>query len=82
MCAGSGTAGAGSHLQQKLSYFLKIISAPVEELFFILFCFFLEIMNLYFHLTGPARTRPFLEEDLAGGDEGLLAAAVDLGMLC
>lgn len=30
------------------------------------------------HLTGPARTRPFLEEDLAGGDEGLLAAAVDL----
>ena len=39
-------------------------------------------MNLYFHLTGPARTRPFLEEDLAGGDEGLLAAAVDLDMFC
>ena len=38
--------------------------------------------NLYFHLTGPARTRPFLEEDLAGGDEGLLAAAVDLDMFC
>ena len=45
-------------------------------------CFFYINNNLYFHLTGPARTRPFLEEDLAGGDEGLLAAAVDLEMFC
>ena len=68
MCVGSGTAGAGSHLKYKPYYFIIIY-------------FFLRRMYLYlyFHLTGPARTRPFLEEDLAGGDEGLLAAAVDLG---
>ena len=49
-----------------------------------LFWFFFIFINnnLYFHLTGPARTRPFFEEDLAGGDEGLLAAALDLDMFC
>ena len=38
--------------------------------------------NFYFHLTGPARTRPFLEEDLAGGEEGLRVVVLDLGMFC
>ena len=50
----------------------------------IYFCFVLFFINnnLYFHLTGPARTRPFLEEDLAGGEEGLRVVVLDLGMFC
>ena len=56
---------------------------PVVTCNICLFCFvFLINNNLYFHLTGPARTRPFLEEDRAGGEEGLLAAVVDLVRFC
>ena len=50
--------------------------------YFVCFVLFFINNNLYFHLTGPARTRPFLEEDRAGGEEGLLAAVVDLVRFC